>query len=228
MIKLSKRLQTIANFVDPGNSVADIGTDHALLSCYLIQEGIAPQVVAADVNEGPLKGAEMQVKGYLLQDKISLRLGNGLKVLKPGEIDTVVVAGMGGSTIKTILEDSPKVVKNLKQLILQPNIAGELIRRWACENNFKIVDEELINEDGYYYEIIVLEPGVMELKDDILFFLGPKLVEKKHNLLVPYLESIKESEQEILKQLAKSNSEKAKEKVAKIKNKWERIEKVIK
>ncbi|NLW24554.1 MAG: SAM-dependent methyltransferase [Clostridia bacterium] len=227
MVKLSKRLQQIADFVPLGTKVADIGTDHGLLPCYLVQKGVSPLAIAADISKGPLKMAERLVSTLLLADRVELRLGDGLKVLNPGEVDTVVIAGMGGATIKNILEASPKVVEKLKRLILQPNVAGNLVRLWAKQNQWRIIDEEIIFEDKHYYEIIVLEPGEMNWVDDIYLHLGPKLVEKHHPLLIPFLQNQEEVEQEILKDLKKSNSKEAKQKAQDIQNKWAKIRQVI-
>ena len=92
MIKLSQRLQAIANFVPQGAKVADIGTDHGFLPCYLAQSGQAEQVIACDVNAQPLSLAQKNITDYNVADKVSTRLGNGLAVLKPGEVDTVTIA----------------------------------------------------------------------------------------------------------------------------------------
>ncbi|SMB89910.1 tRNA (adenine22-N1)-methyltransferase [Desulfonispora thiosulfatigenes DSM 11270] len=227
MIKLSKRLEEIVKLIPKGNTVADIGTDHALIACYIAKENISPKVIAADLNEGPLKFAQEQVKAYLVEDKVTARLGDGLSVLSPGEVDTVIIAGMGGSTMRTILEEKPEVVKSLKHMILQPHVGAEALRRWASENGWKIVEEQLVEEEGFYYEIMSLEQGKMEIDDDILYFLGPKLVETKHPLLIPSLDSLLESEKGILSQLANSTNIKAKERADNIKNKWQNVKRVL-
>ena len=108
MIKLSKRLQQIADFVPLGTKIADIGTDHALLPCYLVQEKISPWAIATDVNKGPLEVAKRQVKALLLADRVAVRLGDGLEPIEPLEVETVIISGMGGATIKNILDKSPK------------------------------------------------------------------------------------------------------------------------
>ena len=167
MIKLSKRLQQIADFVPLGTKVADVGTDHALLPCYLVLEKISPSAIASDMNKGPLEVAKKQVRALLLADRISVRLGNGLETIKPLEVETVTIAGMGGTTIKDILERSPEVVKGLQRLVLQPNVASLAIRVWALNNGWHILDEELVYEDERFYEIIVLEPGPMEIEDEM-------------------------------------------------------------
>ncbi|MFZ5946081.1 MAG: tRNA (adenine(22)-N(1))-methyltransferase [Bacillota bacterium] len=228
MIKLSKRLNTIAGFVPLGTAAADIGTDHALLPCYLIQEKISPFAVAVDVSEGPFQAAQKQVCSLLLADRVSVRLGNGLEPIEPGEVQTVTIAGMGGASMVKILNKGSFVVSQLQRIILQPNVAAENIRHWALENSWNIIDEELVLEDERFYEIIVLEPGYMDIKDDTLLFIGPKLLEKYHILLVDYLKLQKRAEQEILTQLEKSNSQGAVKKAAAIKEKWIKVGQVIK
>ena len=227
MIKLSKRLQQIADFVPLGTKVADIGTDHALLPCYLVQEKISPSAIATDVNKGPLEIAKKQVKDLLLDDRVAVRLGDGLKPIKPLEVETVTISGMGGATIKDILDKSPEVTKGLQRLILQPNVAAWLVRSWALENGWKIVDEELIYEDEKYYEVIVLEPGKMEIKDQVYLTIGPKLLEKYHINLVPYLKSQWQKEQELLTHLENINKEETRLKVQAIREEWDKIRRVI-
>jgi len=228
MIRLSKRLKQIADFVPLGTVVADIGTDHALLPSYLVQEKFVPTAIAVDVSAGPLEVAQKQVRSLLLADRISVRLGDGLQSLKPGEVQTVVIAGMGGATIRKILLRSPQVVNHLQRLILQPNIAAEVVRGWAIHNNWKIIDEEIVYEDERFYEIIVLEPGKMKIEDDVYLFLGPKLVEKFQLYLVDYLKSQKKGDEEILQQLGHSSSQAAREKAEALRQKWEKIGQVIK
>ncbi len=107
-MKLSKRLATIAALVPPGGRLADIGTDHAYLPVYLVTEGIVPSAVAGEVNEGPFRAAGEALARVGLADRISLRFGDGLAVLAPGEADTAVIAGMGGQTIVDILAARPE------------------------------------------------------------------------------------------------------------------------
>lgn len=228
MINLSKRLKTLANYVLPGTVVADIGTDHGLLPSFLVQEGISPGAIAIDVCKGPLAAAEKQVASLLLSDRISVRLGDGLEPLQEGEVQTVVIAGMGGSTITDILKKGSAITKGIQRLILQPNIAAQAVRLWGLNNNWKILDEDLIFEEGRYYEIIVLEQGKMTLEDEILLFIGPQLIDKRHPLLLGHLKNQKRIEQEILSQLEKSKSEDAQKKAEQIKEKWKKVGQVIK
>ena len=104
MIKLSRRLQTIADQVTQGARVADIGSDHALLPVYLIQSGRCPSAIAGELNTGPFQAARKQTAEAGLKTVIEVRQGDGLSVLEPGEADTVTIAGMGGSLMADILE----------------------------------------------------------------------------------------------------------------------------
>ena len=210
-----------------GTKVADIGTDHAYLPSYLIQEKVSPWAIAADVNKGPLEVAKRQVRALLLTDRISVRLGDGLEPVEAMEVETVIISGVGGATIKDILDKKPEVVKGLQRLILQPNVAAWLVRSWASENGWKIIDEELIFEDDRYYEIIVLEPGEMEIKDEVCLTIGPKLLEKYHVNLVPYLKSQWQKEQELLIHLEKVNKEETNLKAQNIREQWAKIRRAV-
>lgn len=119
-MNIGVRLEAIAALVPQNCVVADIGTDHAYLPVWLMQKGLIKAAIAADIAEGPCKAAQTNIGMYGLKDKIEVRRGSGLTVLKPGEADGAVIAGMGGSTIVQILEESPDVAKTLKFLIVQP------------------------------------------------------------------------------------------------------------
>ena len=229
MIKLSQRLQAIANFVPQGAKVADIGTDHGFLPCYLAQSGQAEQVIACDVNAQPLSLAQKNITDYTVADRVSTRLGNGLAVLKPGEVDTVTIAGMGGALMIDILDASPNVVDRLKRIILQPNVGAEAVRVWAEKNRWQIVAEDLVRENDIFSVIIVLEQGrsdrFMSATD---LYLGPKLLAEHHPLLGLYISEEWEKAQYILAQLAQSDSEESRKKEKQLRQKWEDINGVIK
>jgi tRNA (adenine22-N1)-methyltransferase len=157
MIKLSKRLQTIADRIPQDSRVADIGSDHALLPVYLCQTGRIRFAVAGEINPGPLRAADKQVREAGLKDMISVRLGNGLQVLSPRETDTIVIAGMGGGLIAQILHEGKAKLHGIRRLILQPNIGEERVRRWLLEQGWALTDEAIIEEDGKIYEIITAE-----------------------------------------------------------------------
>ncbi|WNQ13475.1 class I SAM-dependent methyltransferase [Paenibacillus aurantius] len=154
MINLSKRLQTIAGQVLPGQRVADIGSDHALLPVYLVQKGVAPAVIAGEVNQGPYQAAVQQVKAAGLSARIEVRKGNGLAVLEPGEADAITIAGMGGSLIVSILTEGLNKLEGVSRLILQPNVGEEAVRRFLVEQGWKLEAEQILEEDGKIYEIL--------------------------------------------------------------------------
>ncbi|MFS0612665.1 tRNA (adenine(22)-N(1))-methyltransferase [Lederbergia ruris] len=182
--KLSKRLETVVSFIKPNMKIADIGSDHAYLPCYAVKKGIVPYAIAGEVVEGPYQSALKQVEAANLTDKISVRKGNGLEVLQStDQVDCIVIAGMGGALITEILGAEKQKLASVSRLILQPNIAAEKVRKWLYEQNWQLVDERLIEEEGKYYEILVAEPGNPTLPYTNLskeFLLGPYLLKKRN------------------------------------------------
>ncbi|MFC5651725.1 tRNA (adenine(22)-N(1))-methyltransferase [Paenibacillus solisilvae] len=156
MIKLSKRLQVIADRVTQGARVADIGSDHALLPVYLIQSGKCPTAIAGELNTGPFQAARRQTAEAGLKAVVQVRQGDGLSVLEPGEADTVTIAGMGGSLMADILEAGWRAGKltGVTELVLQPNVGEDFVRRWLTGHAYVLRSERLIEEDGHLYEIL--------------------------------------------------------------------------
>jgi tRNA (adenine22-N1)-methyltransferase len=211
-MKLGKRLATIAALVPPGSILADIGTDHAYLPVYLVSEGLVPRAVAGEVNPGPFKAAGEALARVGLADKVSLRFGDGLTVLAAGEVDTAVVAGMGGLTIIDILTARPEVTASLKRLILQPMQAAAPLRRWLAENSWRLVAETLVEEDGRLYEVIAAEPGPVEEYEPILHEIGPLLWARRHPLLKNHLAALLEQARRVAAEMATSPQAAASEK----------------
>ena len=131
-LKMSVRLREIAELLRGPSKLraADVGCDHGYVSIYLVTHGIAKSCVAMDVRSGPLSGAKENVAEYGLSDIIETRLSDGLKELSPGEADALVIAGMGGATIASILKESTEIVASVKTFVLQPMNAADLLRRW--------------------------------------------------------------------------------------------------
>ncbi len=155
MIKLSKRLLCIAKQVPVNSRIADIGSDHALLPTYLVQQGTVTFAVAGEVNAGPFEAAKKQVEQAGYSDRIFVRKGNGLRVLEPGEVDVVNIAGMGGSLMVQILSEGIDRLQQVKQLILQPNVGAEFVRQWLIQQGWFLTEEHIVEEDGHVYEILV-------------------------------------------------------------------------
>ncbi|MBB5173920.1 tRNA (adenine(22)-N(1))-methyltransferase [Texcoconibacillus texcoconensis] len=159
-IDLPVRLEMIANYVTNDQVIADIGSDHALLPGYLVGNKKVRKAIAVEVNEGPMQAAQQNVDSWGLSEAIDVRKGDGLAPLtESDDIGTIVIAGMGGMLISSILKAGQEKLENVQRLILQPNTAADNIRRWLIEQNWSLVDETMIDEAGYTYEILVAERG---------------------------------------------------------------------
>ena len=168
MISLTPRLHKVASLVPKNSILADVGTDHAYVPVYCIQNGICQRAIAMDINEGPIKNAWETVSKNGVCDKVELRLSDGLKELAFGEADAVVIAGMGGLLIQKILEDTP--LKEGTLLILQPMLAAKELRKYLFSKSMAIEDEYLAMEGKKIYNIIVARVGRVDtfLAEDIL------------------------------------------------------------
>lgn len=212
-MRLPERLSRLADYVIPGSVVADIGTDHALLPAYLVRQGICSQVIACDLHPGPLESARRTIERYGLERSVELRRGDGLQPLRPGEASVIVIAGMGGAKIRDILAASPGVLESVRRLILQPQGGEALLRRWLLENGWALFDEELVYEGGRFYVILVSESGggakaPWDLEESLLE-VGPRLLEKRHPLLIPYIEWLIQGYQNIMDSLEGSEGARA-------------------
>ncbi|WP_186438345.1 tRNA (adenine(22)-N(1))-methyltransferase [Cohnella terricola] len=157
VLKLSRRLSALAEWVPQGARFADIGTDHALLPVYLASQGRIGFAVAGDVHEGPVNAAKRQVAEAGLQEVVSVRLGDGMSVVAPGEVDTVTIAGMGGSLMARILEQAGERLDGVRTLVLSPHVAENTVRYWLADHSYLISDEKLLEEDGVIYTLIRAE-----------------------------------------------------------------------
>lgn len=212
-MQLSHRLTTVAEFVTKGNKVADIGCDHAHTSIYLVENGIAVSSVAMDVNKGPLERAKENIARFGYADKITTRLSDGAKELEAGEVDTLLISGMGGLLMNKILSESIEVVKAAKELVLQPQSEIALVRKYIHELGFCIEKEEMLIEDEkYYIAIKARNTGKTEYYEkDIFYRYGKVLLEDKHPVLKQFLENGKASYEKIVADISGSESEKTKE-----------------
>lgn len=174
--KLTERLYKIAQLVRENSRVADIGTDHAYLPVYLVNTGKIDFAIASDIGEGPLERAKTVVEEYSAENKIDTRLGSGLETVKKGEVDTAVIAGMGGMLIGEIIENSRYLAQDM-ELILQPMTADDELREYLIKNGFKITKEVLAKEGKKLYNIIVARFGENEKYNDAEIYIGKLLKE---------------------------------------------------
>ncbi|HHU28900.1 TPA: SAM-dependent methyltransferase [bacterium] len=185
-MRISKRLEAVASFVSNNEVVLDVGTDHGLLMIYLIKNKIIERGYASDLREGPLKSAQQNVELFGLNNKIQLLLSDGLNKMSD-DVTTIIIAGMGGELISKILSNDLDKIKD-KTLILQPNTQVPNLREFIMNNNLKIIDEEIIFEDGHYYEIMKVVKGQEKLSKEEIYF-GPILLKKKSEIFIQKYES---------------------------------------
>ena len=190
MLQLCPRLAAIAELVPPGRPLADIGTDHGRLPTALVQRGQVPRALACDRAAGPVARARVTVQRAGLSHRIDVRLGEGLEPLAIGEVDTVVVAGVGAETIVRILAGAPERRRALRRLVLQPNFGHELLRRWLVGNGLAIADERLVEDRGRFYTVVAAEPATTQEArewDAAQWLIGPHLLRRGGPLLARHL-----------------------------------------
>lgn len=153
-IHLSERLIAVLRFIPAGAVIADIGADHAHLCCRAIQEHIAQEAIAGEVRKGPLQQSVSTITELGMNGKVSVRLGDGLDVIRPGEANCIVIAGMGGELIAEILERGQSKLDERTTLVLQPNIREPLVRDWLNTHGWQIVNETVAEEQPHFYEVI--------------------------------------------------------------------------
>ena len=154
MIELSKRMQSVADMIQPCDAVGDIGCDHAFVSIYLIEQHRTKRVIASDVRRGPITIAKRNIEAMNLADQIEIRMGDGLDTIVPGEVNAVVLAGMGGMLMIDILERGEEVVTRCDQLVLQPQSDIEKVRRYLAEKGYHLADEQMLIDAGKYYNLL--------------------------------------------------------------------------
>lgn len=196
MIKLSKRLASIASNIDKEDKVVDIGCDHGYLSIYLKAVNGNKVVIATDINENALNMAKKNInKNSIL---IETRLGHGLDVIKHNEVDTIIISGMGGNTILNILKKNK--LKYIKKIVIQSNTDIPLIRKYINKLGYTIKNEQLIIDKNIYYIIITFTKGKHKYTKKELYF-GPILL-KENNYLFNEKKAIELNKlEEILKKI---------------------------
>ncbi|WP_300635207.1 tRNA (adenine(22)-N(1))-methyltransferase TrmK [Pseudomonas sp.] len=171
---LSMRLERVAANVQNGARLADIGSDHGYLPVALMRRGVITAAVAGEVATTPFQAAQRTVRDNSLQAHISVRLANGLAAIEPGDgITAVSLCGMGGETIRDILDSGKGHLSGRERLVLQPNGGEQPLRLWLMNNGYRILHEELLRENRFYYEIIVAERTEPVAYTDEELYFGP-------------------------------------------------------
>ena len=151
---IDSRIAAMINFVPQNSKVADIGADHGYLSIELAKNQRAARIIATDKNSLPLDAAKKNIVAAGFENFIETRLGDGLQVLKVGEVDTICIGGMGGALICKILDDAQQIFQSAENLILQPMNAADKLKTFLTDNKFFIADLDLAESGGIIYEII--------------------------------------------------------------------------
>ncbi|MDV3429601.1 MAG: class I SAM-dependent methyltransferase, partial [Bacillota bacterium] len=177
---ISKRLIAIADKVDKCETVLDIGTDHGYIPIYLIKNKICNKVIASDINKGPLKKAAENIKSNHM-DGIELRLGSGFNVVKQGEADAAVLAGMGGHLIKDLILEREDIFKKLEYAVFQPVQNPDVLRKFIINKGYTILDEDLVFDESIFYEIIKVRYNEKKREEAKIYYeIGRKLIDDKN------------------------------------------------
>jgi len=206
MKPISNRLEALVSMVTPGLTVGDVGCDHGFLSMALVGRGIAPSAIAMDLRPGPLGQAKNNIAAEGLECCIETRLSDGLAKLAPGEVDAIVIAGMGGRLVMQILERGAAVTREARELILQPQSEIPLVRHYLSDHGYRLLDEAMLMEDGKYYMLMKVtqkDPNAGEVlgEREADFLFGKKLLARKHPVLREYLQWEIGLKEEILSKL---------------------------
>ncbi|WP_455715613.1 tRNA (adenine(22)-N(1))-methyltransferase [Anaerosporobacter sp.] len=225
-MQISKRLGAAVALVTKNNRVADIGCDHAYTSIYLVENRIAPKIIACDINKGPLERAKENIARFGYSSIIETRLSDGAKNIEPGEVDTLLVSGMGGGLVVKILSDSKEVVESCSELILQPQSEIFLVRKYLHKIGYQITDENMIIDDGKYYVVMraTKEDYQQRYTKEVCYQYGAKLLENKNEILYQFLMKEKATYESIQNKLLTMQTEHSKKREEEVKQQLEYIE----
>lgn len=192
-MELSKRLMCIVNNMDKCESVIDVGTDHGYIPIYAVKNKICTKAIASDINKGPKEKAESNVRFEGVSDKIQCRLGAGLATVKFGEVESAIIAGMGGNLIRDIIVQDIKKVQKFKYMILQPAQNAEILREFLYKGPFEILKEDLVIDENIFYEVFKVKYNKIDevkVKEDSFYYeVSTRLIEDKHPLIKDFIEN---------------------------------------
>lgn len=181
MIKLSPRLERIADYVTDDEKIVDVGCDHGLLDVYLAQKNESCEIIASDVSNGALDSARKNISKYHLGDRITPILSSGLDNIDTDNVDAIVIAGMGAHTIVGILYTNMKKLKRVKKLVVQSNNDLDFLRAKVTKLGYYISNEELVKDAGIIYTIVEFRRGFRFYRKRDLYF-GPCLMKENSPL----------------------------------------------
>ena len=226
-MELSQRLQVIAEMVRYPR-VADIGTDHGYVPIWLFLQGKLSFGIACDIHTEPLKRAGENIRLAMAQKAVKTRLGNGLAPVMPNEVDSVVIAGMGGMLIISILEEAKEVVLGLKELIVSPHLDVPRVRQYLHRIGFFIEKEHMLKEDGKFYTVIRAVPGQERYQTQAEYDYGKLLLENRDAVLLAFLQEEEKRLSYIHQKLQMETSGQATKRLHEIEEELTRLQEVLK
>lgn len=189
-VKLDSRLSAAASLVRQGKTVADIGTDHAYLLGYLLQNKIISKGIAADLRQGPLDNARRTLIDCGELENVRLVLSDGLDELKKGDCEDIVIAGMGGILIKEILERTDWVFDSNIHIVAQPMTHAEVLRKFYAENGFEILKETAATDGKRYYCIISAQYNGKKCKREDWYYYVGELIKNTDEVSLLYISKV--------------------------------------
>ncbi|CAM3430481.1 tRNA (adenine(22)-N(1))-methyltransferase [Nosocomiicoccus ampullae] len=197
------RLEAVSKYV-VGTKLLDVGSDHAYLPIYLINNNQIESAVAGEIVKGPYENSISNIKGHNLEDVIEVRLGSGLSVIKDSEkFDTITICGMGGPLIASIIKDGVKYLNNTPRFVISSNIYGESVRRQMTNEGYSIVQEEINYYNDKFYELMVFDYGRKDYTD-LEYKFGPVNLSERTDLFLLKLKKDKSHLEHIKKQIEAS------------------------
>lgn len=221
---VSNRLQCIADFIEKGKIVADIGTDHAYLPIELIRSRHVNKVYAMDINVGPLDKAKVNVKEACINGEIIFIQSNGLNNLQ-SDVETVIIAGMGGILIAKILEEGKNKLTYIDDFIVSPHSDNQVVRLKIHKMGFMIKEEVMIKEQGKYYTIMHCIHG-QEIYTPLEYHYGKVLIQEKRDVFMEYIQYRKAGWLQVKTQLLENKTESSKKRIIEIELELEEIREV--
>lgn len=197
-MKLSKRLQAVANQVQSEGVVADIGCDHGFTLIYLVLEGKATGGIAMDIHDGPLQRVREHVQEHGLSGQIQIRKSDGTGNLRAGEADTIVISGIGGALMERILRERAWVTQSVGELVLSPQSEIYKVRHALHDLDFRIVSEDMVFDMGKYYTILRCERGEEHYSSEIEYTYGKRLITDKNPVFIRFLQQEKNKKETVL------------------------------
>ena len=206
MFELDTRLFAAAELLGTGNTLADIGSDHAFLPIYMLKNQRIAHAIITDINDMPLKNSMDHVSQYRMQNYCEFRKGSGLEIIKDGDADLISICGMGGDLIATIIKNGIDTAKSAEKLVLQPMTNHALLRKNITEMGFRIIDEKMIRDRHLFYQIFSVQKGdEKQYKNEIDFEFSPLLRYNKDETMREYIQFQLRVQRKIFAQLQENN-----------------------